>query len=228
MTRNRIYIVGGVKHSITGSKLPSNGDVLKTLFYNLRLRRLSLHDSIVLLCEEVLIFWKKARIPHQNPDKVQIKIKNLYEAWRNLQRNRLKQSEFLKTKAAEFRDSLDDLFDVASKDALSQIKIEEDKLFLMNQRKKGRQGCMIGIDRKLAGIEKRKENRDKIMEKRRKETGTYIFSMKCDYICQKNSFFIHIQYNISESADISQPGTSGTSSQTSNFGKLFFLCHLLI
>ena len=42
---------------------------------------------------------------------------------------------------------LDDLFDIAHADALKMIKIEEDKLFLISQRKKGRPGSMSGGDR---------------------------------------------------------------------------------
>lgn len=52
-TRQGIYLIGAVKHSITGCKLPSNGDVLKVLFYNIRYRRLSLSESIVLVIQEV-------------------------------------------------------------------------------------------------------------------------------------------------------------------------------
>lgn len=61
-----------------GSKLPSNSDVLKTLFYNLRLRKLLLRESAALVNEEVLLFWKKARIPSRNTDKVQENIKKSF------------------------------------------------------------------------------------------------------------------------------------------------------
>lgn len=50
---------------------------------------------------------------------------------------------------------------VQSLSALSLIKINEDKEFLILQRQKGRPGCMLGTDVKLAGIEKRKHNREK-------------------------------------------------------------------
>jgi len=41
------------------------------------------------------------------------------------------------------------------------MKINEDKEFLILQRQKGRPGCMLGTDVKLAGIEKRKHNLEK-------------------------------------------------------------------
>jgi hypothetical protein len=46
-------------------------------------------------------------------------------------------------------------FDIAHQDALTMIRIEEDKLFLVKQREKGRPGSMLGIDIKLTNIEKR-------------------------------------------------------------------------
>lgn len=41
-------------------------------------------------------------------------------------------------KEAEFKESLDWVFDVAHEDALSHIKIEKDKTFHLQQRMKGR------------------------------------------------------------------------------------------
>lgn len=54
---------------------------------------------------------------------------------------------------------LDDLFDITSDNVLKMLTIEEDKIFLINQRQKGRPGFMCGIDVKLAEREKRKEER---------------------------------------------------------------------
>ena len=58
-------------------------------------------------------------------------------------------------KRDSFKDSLQDLFDIAHKDAMTIIKIEEDRQFLKAQREKGRRGSMAGIDVKLAKQEER-------------------------------------------------------------------------
>ena len=63
---------------------------------------------------------------------------------------------------------MNDLFDFAHQDALTMIRIEEDKLFLVKQREKGRPGSMLGVDLKLTNIEKRKQIR-KENETKRKE-----------------------------------------------------------
>lgn len=72
----------------------------------------------------------------------------------------------LKKKENVFLDKLDDLFDIAHQNALDQITIEEGRLFLSKQREKGRPGSMLGIDRKLAGVEKRKLSREQKIKTR--------------------------------------------------------------
>jgi hypothetical protein len=82
----KVFLIGSVKSGLTGSKLPSIGDVLKVLFYNLRYRMMTSSQSIILVSDEVLLFWRKARIPTQNVDKVRAKIRKLYEEWGKLQK----------------------------------------------------------------------------------------------------------------------------------------------
>ena len=65
---------------------------------------------------------------------------------------------------------LDDLFDVAHAQAMTIIKIEEDKEFLLAQREKGRRGCLGAIDMKLAKKEdRRNEREEKEKSRKRKE-----------------------------------------------------------
>jgi len=62
--RNKIFLVGLMKHHITGSNyLPSIGNCLRVLFYNMRISNMSLSDSATLVIHECIIFWKTARIP---------------------------------------------------------------------------------------------------------------------------------------------------------------------
>ncbi|XP_076029814.1 uncharacterized protein LOC143018341 [Oratosquilla oratoria] len=64
-------------------------------------------------------------------------------------------------KEQEFSEKLNNLFDIASADALEVITITEDKEFLIAQREPGRQGSMLGVDKNLANAEKRKATRQK-------------------------------------------------------------------
>lgn len=51
-----------MKHHVTGPKLPSNGQVLAVLFYNIREGNLSVIFANITI-QECLICWKSARIP---------------------------------------------------------------------------------------------------------------------------------------------------------------------
>jgi len=64
-----------MNHQITGSKLPSGGDCLKVLFYNMRITKLNLNYSASLVIEECIVFWKKARIPTQVPHRCKDKLR---------------------------------------------------------------------------------------------------------------------------------------------------------
>lgn len=59
-----VFLIGDYHHQITGNKLPSNGDVLRVLFFNIREvyrhEVEKLHPSAVLVVSEVLAFWSKA------------------------------------------------------------------------------------------------------------------------------------------------------------------------
>jgi hypothetical protein len=64
---------------------------------------------------------------------------------------------------------MENLFDVAHADALTLIKIKEDKDFLISQRKPGRPGSLLAIDKSGMAKEKRKTLRiEKEISKRKK------------------------------------------------------------
>ncbi|CAH0546982.1 unnamed protein product [Brassicogethes aeneus] len=105
---------------------------------------------------EAKLFWDKARIPTRRVDHCVTKLEKVYNDWRKIQKNACNRAEWQKTKENKFSETLDDLFDIAHADALSLIKIQEDKDFLNAQRKKGRQGIMAGLDLNLSNKEKRK------------------------------------------------------------------------
>lgn len=114
---NQIFLVGFMSHQITGCKLPSNRQVLSTLFFNLRTVNLPVRDSAKLVVREVNIFWEKARIPTKYEKDSITKLEKLYQEWRNHQKNSTKTSSAIKSKFVEFSSKLDDLFDIAHHNA---------------------------------------------------------------------------------------------------------------
>ena len=169
MARNQIFLIGCIKNQITGSKLPSRGDVLRVLYFNMREVRLNLHDSASLVIDECLIFWQKARKPTHDRSHCIKKLRKLYEELRGLTKSKSRKSELCRERENDFKDNLNDLFDIAHSDAMKFIKVQEGKNILISQRKKGRVGSMLGIDRKLTAVEQRKNERaEKEMERKRK------------------------------------------------------------
>ena len=70
-------------------------------------------------------------------------------------KNIWRKSETEEGKRDSFRDSLQDLFDIAHKNAMTINTIEEIQQFLKAHREKGRRGSMAGIDVKLAKQERK-------------------------------------------------------------------------
>jgi len=159
MKRQYIYLVGFTKNQILGSKLPSQRDCMRVLFYNMRFVKMSLAESAKLVIDECLIFWKKARIPLKDVSDCVKKLKKLYETWRNLEKSKNRESEVHKNKVNKFEANLDAVFDIGHQNALEYMTIVEDKEFLISQRKPGRPGCMLGVDMRFYNTEKRKNER---------------------------------------------------------------------
>lgn len=159
--REELYLIGFSKHQLTGCKLPSKGDCLKVFFYNLKTTKLSVKDSARLVIKECSVFWEKARIPFQDAHKAANKLIGLYNEWRNLVRSKSRNSQIYNKKREEWKEQLNYLFDIAHVNAMDIIKIEEDRQFLIKQRKKGREGIMVGVDLKLKQKEDRRKNRER-------------------------------------------------------------------
>lgn len=90
-------------------------------------------------------------------------LEDLYNAWRKVNKNSKIKSETQREREEAWTSKLDDLFDIASANALDLIKNSEDKLFLENQRKKADRGlCMASIT-KQQQVKKEWKNVNKII-----------------------------------------------------------------
>lgn len=128
----------------------------------------ALRESAKFVINEIPLFWKKARIPTKFEQNCIKQLEQLSYQSRNSQKSVKKQSDAVQRNITSFQEGLDDLFDIAHAAAMRLIVIEEGRLFLQNQRKRGRPGCMYGIDRKLTEREKLAEER---LKKRRLREG---------------------------------------------------------
>jgi len=75
---NKIFLIGSVSNQIVGSKLPSIRQTLSVLFFHMRNVNFNLHESAKLVIREVVIFWKKERIPVREEYRLVKKLESLY------------------------------------------------------------------------------------------------------------------------------------------------------
>lgn len=164
---------------------------MSLFFYHKNIIKTNIRDSARFTAVAVMTIWDKARIPTRLQKHIINKIEIIFNEWQKLKKNKenkTKRSEGLKEKENNFQKTFDELFDIAHADALNIIGIEEDKQFLLLQRKEGRPGKIGNIDRKLAKkeVEIKKKNynikkrRMKIDEKMKSLTGqSYMFLSSC-------------------------------------------------
>ena len=155
-----IWLVGGLITEITGSKLPSNRQVLGRFLYIHSKEKQTVHCSATTTARELCIFWNKARIPMRQECHVINKIKDLHARWQSLKKNASRRTDCQQRKEDVFVNILDDLFDIAHSDAMTLIQLSEDRDFLVAQREKGRRGTMGSVDKNLTMKEERRRQRD--------------------------------------------------------------------
>lgn len=131
-----ISLFGFETNQMLGAKLPTNRQVLKVFFHILHQVKLSKTESAKLVIKEVSIFWEKARIQTREPHHCVAKVVKLYEEWREIQKHAY-------------------IFDIARASALDKLRSDEDKQFLLNQRSKTLEGCLVGVDENQTKKEKR-------------------------------------------------------------------------
>lgn len=215
-SKKGVFLIGDVKHQITGSKLPSNGQVLAVLFYNIREVNLSVNESANLTIRECIIYWGKARIPTKSLPNCVKKLVTLYQVWRDLQKNANKTQDVFEQRRQEFVTNLGNLFDIAHADALQLIKINEDRIFLQRQREPGRPGHLAGVDKKLTDKEEKTRLRNIEEQKRRAKYYSSLTPSTSSYEpLQENLSFdseiMDLQENLLFPSESTQSNTNKTS-----------------
>jgi hypothetical protein len=146
---------------LLGSKLPSNGEVMRNFLYHHRVLKKVENEAADAVIGETLEFWRRARIPTMAEKNAKRKLLALHKKWWDLQKGKKRKGRAQEAREMEFKLANDNLFDIASADALERMLVEKDKEFLTAQRQPGRQGSMAGIDKKLADKEKKRSAREK-------------------------------------------------------------------
>lgn len=104
---------------ITGSKLPSDCQVLRISFYNMRQAKLNTGEAAKLTKQEVIHFWEKTKILTRHVKDCVAKLEKLCDQWKKLQKHITRLASSVQNqKVKDFKSILDDLFDITHQGAL--------------------------------------------------------------------------------------------------------------
>jgi len=143
----KLYLVDSFLEDITGSKLPSNREVFCYFLYLHLQKKKTIRKSASETIDKILVFWKKANIPVKYKQDAIKKLESMFYAWKDLKKHQSRKSKIHSKKEDDFTSNLQNLFDIAHARALDIMTIEEDKKFLVEQRKQGRKGHLGSLDR---------------------------------------------------------------------------------
>jgi hypothetical protein len=102
-------MIGQPIDKIRGRKLPSKGDVLRRLFFLMRTHKETLKQASSTVVQEVMSFWKMARIPTMIAYNVISKVMKEYDRWHILQKGSSQPSAPQIVREVKFKDQLNDL-----------------------------------------------------------------------------------------------------------------------
>ncbi|XP_061636770.1 uncharacterized protein LOC133481415 isoform X3 [Phyllopteryx taeniolatus] len=155
-----VWLIGQPNpHPMMGKQLPSLKEVLSRFFHLHNQEKKTVKEAANLLMEEVFLFWEKAKISTKEKHHAAKKVTNEYDLWRALGKHKSRKSPTERKKREEFVTRLDLLFDVDMKDVELTLNMEDRRFLALQRDKDGRKGVMMGIDGKLAALERRRMKR---------------------------------------------------------------------
>uniref|UniRef100_UPI00358FB6CD uncharacterized protein n=1 Tax=Myxine glutinosa TaxID=7769 RepID=UPI00358FB6CD len=148
------WLLGKPNPNLSTARLPCGLDALRLVQFHHIKEGSTLPASYKLACEAVVAVWEQARIPTRRIDSCVRKLSKMYEKYLALKKHRTRERESDRKKEVMFKSDLEELFDIATKDAMKEIKNEEDREFLQKQREDIFSCSMSGADQKTPAKEK--------------------------------------------------------------------------
>ena len=154
------FLLGNPISELSTARLPRALDVLRLFQFHHVTKGKTVQNSYKMTCDAVIAVWDRAAIPTQRIDSCIRKLSKLHDNYLALKKNRTRQRESDRIKEDIFKGDLEELFDVASKDAMTEIRNEEDREFLRMQRLDVFSCSIAGADLQTAAKEARKRQRE--------------------------------------------------------------------
>ncbi|KAG7165343.1 hypothetical protein Hamer_G007156 [Homarus americanus] len=155
----RFWLLGNSSGSLSMSRLPTSKDALLMVQHFHINEAQTITVSLNKACLKVKEVWDHAHIPTQRVDSCARKLSKLYHQYQMLKVNRNRQRESDIMKEQVFQADIEKLFDIATKDAMMTMVNLEDKKFLTMQRESVQSCSMASIDKELASLETRRQQR---------------------------------------------------------------------
>jgi len=165
-----LYLIGvrNLESLVNLNQLPTVRQALQRFQYYLKETK-SVRNASHSTVEEIEVVWARATIPIMLRKHTVEKLERVHDTWLLLKKNRGRQSSGAQqARQLEFTTQLNTLFDIAHIDALTTIRIEEDRKFLLDQRTE-RKMFISSEDKELAKKKARAEYRRLKEEGRRKK-----------------------------------------------------------
>ncbi|KAK0065707.1 hypothetical protein Bpfe_005140 [Biomphalaria pfeifferi] len=157
VTRSQTYVhlIGEPVQLFNGNMLPTTREVLQVYYHHHNNEKLSKTESITVTVREVCEIWARARVPSAEERNIIHKLKLLVDKHRTVCRNKTRGGTAQMARESNFEADMNGLFDIAHHDVMNRIKIEEDRVFLVDQRTE-RKYVMGKIDQQLTAVEGRR------------------------------------------------------------------------
>ena len=127
-SQSELFLIGKTLDRLTGCQLPTNKQVLQ-YFLHLKEVTQSNHKKVYNnvaafdVIDDANSFWNIARIKTMSHHKAEEKLIALWKKYRNLCKRASPPPEELTSRQMELQSELDELFDLAARDAIQEIKI---------------------------------------------------------------------------------------------------------
>lgn len=159
-TRKQWWLIAHPEEKLTGSRLPSKGQVLRKFHFHHGLEKKTKGKAAKETVEIVLAIWDKAGLPTSTLRYSKAKQLKLVEANEGLQKHKKRASETARMNEEIFQGDLNYLFDIAHRDALEKTTNEEDRAFLISKREDLSTSSMTGLDTVPARLQEKKRKRE--------------------------------------------------------------------
>lgn len=165
-----VYLIGvkDLEPLTRKNQLPTTKEVLLRFHFFLSEKK-SVRNASHSTIEEVNEAWSKALIPTKYTKDSIEKLESVHSQWLLLKKNKGRKTEKQKTNEQSFVDNIQKLFDIAHSDALTLMKIQQDKDFLIDQRTE-RKMIISSQDKEYIKKQERAVERFEKEEERRKRS----------------------------------------------------------